>query len=315
MKKQVVDETGLVILGGDDPINILKKTVCIDHTDEQVKFFMRYCEAKRLDPFAREVHSIIRKGKQTFQMGIDGLRTIAEDTGEYAGSESYWCGEDGKWVDIWVSKTPPFAAKVIQWRKGSDHPFIGIAIYSEYKPDEDWMWRKMPSNQLAKCAEALALRKAFPRRIGGIYSNEEMAQDDRPDSWQTIKQPTEKKLPPRALLDNELAITPKSVKAQPTIEYESSENVLDGMETPMHKDEPPIEWPDPIGKKAIEEPKETGSKFLGRLHQVAREKGLSPEKMKTSIEILFKKKSSKELTDPECSSLIKQIELGAIRNG
>ena len=160
-----------------DQIELLKRTVAKDHTDDELALFMYFCRSKNLDPFAREVYSIKRAGKPTIQMGIDGLRSKAERTGEYGGQETYWCGLDGIWKDVWLVKDYPAAAKVVAYRKNTQQPFSGIARWDEYKPvDNDFMWKKMPANQLAKCAEALALRKAFPTVIGGIYATEEMLQ-------------------------------------------------------------------------------------------------------------------------------------------
>jgi phage recombination protein Bet len=162
-----------------EQIELIKRTIAKDHTDDELALFLNFCKAKHLDPFAREIYSIKRKDKATIQMGIDGLRARGEDTGNYAGQETFWCGEKGKWTDVWLAKEPPLAAKVSVYRKDTDRPFTGIAKWSEYKPAEDFMWQKMPANQLAKCAEALALRKAFPRTLGGIYVVEELQAEDR----------------------------------------------------------------------------------------------------------------------------------------
>lgn len=197
---------GLVAVA-PETISVLKKTVCADHSDDQVKLFLMYCQSKGLDPFAREVFSIIRKGKQTFQTGIDGLRSMAEETGDYDGCELLWCAKDGQWVDAWLHDEPPYAAKAVVVKRGCAKPFIAVAKWSEYKPEEDWMWKKMPSNQLGKCAEALALRKAFPRKLGGLYASEEMAQADKTTtaaSYSPKDLPTTVDMPKEKAIDAEV---------------------------------------------------------------------------------------------------------------
>lgn len=169
--------------------DIIRKVVAKDATDEELAFFLSFCKSKGLDPFSREVYFTKRVSRSTgvasiaIQTGIDGFRSQAESTGEYDGQEGpYWCGEDGKWTDVWLSKTPPSAAKVGILRKGKAAPFWAIAKWTEYYPKSDtWMWDKMPANQLAKCAEALAFRKAFPRQMGGLYADAEMDQAKEPE--------------------------------------------------------------------------------------------------------------------------------------
>ena len=105
---------------------------------------------------------------------IDGYRSQAESHPDYAGQDGpYWCGEDGVWHDIWLAKDPPFAAKVGVFRKGFAQPIYEVALWAEYGSTRD-MWKKFPTVMIAKCAEARAIRKAFPERLGGTYIPEEI---------------------------------------------------------------------------------------------------------------------------------------------
>ena len=142
---------------------------------DELKLFAYACQRTGLDPFSKQIYAIKRGGKMTIQAGIDGLRSIAERTGELDGSETYWCGEDGQWSDVWIGNKPPAAAKTIIHRKGSQHPFVGVARFSDYNAGQG-LWSKMGAMMIAKCSEALALRKAFPADMSGVYTADEMEQ-------------------------------------------------------------------------------------------------------------------------------------------
>jgi hypothetical protein len=123
---------------------------------------------------------IDRKQQKTHspEVTIDGLRACAERTGKYSGQVGpEWCGPDGAWKDVWTAQEPPTAARVGILRSDFRNPTWGVALYAEYLQIQDGLparlWGKMASNQLAKCAEALGLRKAFPNEL---YAREEMAQ-------------------------------------------------------------------------------------------------------------------------------------------
>lgn len=137
-----------------------------------LEIFFHQAKRTALDPFTRQIYLIGRKNNRknridyTIQTSIDGMRLIADRTGRYAGSDRPIFGEDGK--DRYAEVT------VYKLVSGQRMPFTGVAYWSEFHQESSPMWKRMPRTMLAKCAEAQALRKAFPANLSGIYSAEEM---------------------------------------------------------------------------------------------------------------------------------------------
>jgi phage recombination protein Bet len=167
---------------------LISTTIAPGCSGDELRLFAYACQRTGLDPFSKQIYAIKRGGKMTIQAGIDGLRSIAERTGQLDGSETLWCGDDGQWTDVWLGGKPPAAAKTTIWRKGAGHPFTGVARFADYNAGQG-LWTKMGATMIAKCSEALALRKAFPADLSGVYSSDEMEQAVEPVTVTTAAAP------------------------------------------------------------------------------------------------------------------------------
>lgn len=186
---------------------LIKRTVAKDTNPDEFDLFMAVARMKGLDPFSKQIAAIVfnknkpDKRNMSIITTIDGMRAIAARSGRYRPDEDepdYTSDDSEKGplnpkgllkakVRIWIADT---------MNAGGWKPATGVAYWEEFAPIKDeWAenpqtgkykptgeqtldtggnWGKMPRIMLAKCAEAQALRKAFPEDLSGLYEAAEL---------------------------------------------------------------------------------------------------------------------------------------------
>jgi phage recombination protein Bet len=164
-----------------------------DASNADLAVYLHYCQKTGLDPFSRQIYMIGRRTRapggewemrQTIQIGIDGYRIIASRAARRDGvaisyGETLWYDSDGRAYPVWTRPDPPAAAAVTVYR-GKD-AFPGVARFASFAPHKDGkptgQWATMPDHMVAKCAEAQALRRAFPHDLAGTQTTDETARE------------------------------------------------------------------------------------------------------------------------------------------
>lgn len=176
-----VEKQSNKILYSKEQIELIKSQIAPEATHEELKLFLYQCQRTGLDALSRQIYCIHRwtkvGKKMTIQTSIDGFRVIAERSGNYGGQSEpiFTYDKEGNLL----------SCKISVFRFHNDIRFeasVGVAYLSEYcQYDKEGkpmgLWSK-PHIMLSKVAEALALRKAYPQDLSGIYTSEEMQQAD-----------------------------------------------------------------------------------------------------------------------------------------
>lgn len=229
-----------------EQIDLIKKQIAPQANDNELQLFIYQAKRTGLDPLTRQIYCIHRGGRMTIQTSIDGFRVIAERSGTYAGQDEpvfeYDDKNNLKCAKVTVYRFSPTGQRY--------QAAVGVAYWNEYCQEYNGkpggLWAKMPHTMLAKVAEALALRKAYPQDLSGLYTAEEMQQADKP-----VESPTdeERNMLKNLLYDTDLTPDEKEkamamidlcsdYKTYQKIQYrlEERQKPLDQIPNPSQKD-------------------------------------------------------------------------------
>lgn len=193
------DNPWAAVRGLDEPTwNALCSTIYPGAKPESILLAADYCRSRGLDVMLKPVHLVPMQVKdaQTNQKdwrdvpmpGIGLYRIQADRSGNYAGADDAEYGPvvEAEFIDAYSSKT--FTLRYPEWCRYTVYKMVGdtrvaftareywLENYATQKSGSEApnsMWKKRPFAQLGKCAEAQALRKAWPE-IGATPTAEEM---------------------------------------------------------------------------------------------------------------------------------------------
>lgn len=326
----------------EQQVAILRQLGIEEATQGDLDLFFHYCRTTGLDPFRRQIYMIGRNTKitewvdderaqngrrkqerwvtkYTIQTGIDGYRRNGREAAKRHGDSlafegPYWCGEDGEWKEVWPAKTPPTAAKFIVYRNGE--PFSAVVHYDEfvqtgYQGEPNSMWAKMPRNQTAKCAEAMAFRRAYPDDFSGLVY-EDAAQPTVIDPDGNVEREPEKRRPAGG---SGIGGVRAAREARQAAQQRAESEVIDG-EVVEPEPAPPAEpapATQPTNVRPTEEMEALRKSARDRLNAAIfatfGELGLNGDDQRADRLVVIREivgrdlKSSKELTDDELQQL------------
>lgn len=198
-------------------VEILKRAKFKNFEAHEVAYAIKMSAILRLNPMLNQIHFVKRGNAVTAQVGIDGFRLTAQRAGGYAGSDDA--------VFEYNEKNLPVKATTTVYRmvEGVRCAFTASARWDEYYNPVGGQWDRMGHVMLAKCSEALALRKAFPAELSAVNTPEEMDQADRPDKGQTIQEKIQESTP---TIETTGKVIDETSDEMPTCSHCKSSNVM-----------------------------------------------------------------------------------------
>ena len=272
----------------DAQLELLRRMIHPEAPDDVIELYLVKCRAVGADPLDKVIYVIPRRSnvkdertgewrseiRWTIQGSIDLFRSIAEQSGDYAGQLGpFWSNDGEKWSEVWLDPVPPKVCKVGVLRNSFREPLWVTGTYEYYVP-RDGKGNPSPTNfwkgekgahQLAKCVEELALRKAFPRKLQGVYGSDEMAQAPRPVTQRPKRVPAE--LPDKA----------------PDAD-DAADAYFEALQAPEVPSEPPTKIVTTRSSKPEEYRRKSG---IGAIHALCKDRNVSDQLYRDTLVEMF----------------------------
>ena len=160
-------------------MDLIRATVAIGASDLELKYFLEFAKSTGLNPFKKELWFIKAGGRLQMMTGINGFFAIANADPAFDGFESGLIDKEGNYKPLTFPGNDFIGAWCKVYRKDRKIPCEGVAMLSEYDKKQG-NWKTMQRVMIVKCAESVALRKAFPQQLNGLYTAEEMPKEFAP---------------------------------------------------------------------------------------------------------------------------------------
>lgn len=176
-----IENHNMINLNDEKTLATLKQTVAKGATNEEFAMFVNFCKGTGLNPFKKEIWFIKTSRGVQLMTGINGFFSIANNHPQFDGYETGLVAPDGSYVSQSYPKSDYIGSWCKVYRKDRRVPTEAVTMLAEYDKKQS-IWISMKRIMIQKCAESVALRKAFPQELNGLYTQEEMPVDYKPKS-------------------------------------------------------------------------------------------------------------------------------------
>lgn len=163
-------------------IDVIKKTVAVGASNEELSMFLSLASTYDLNPFLKEIWCIKMGNRMVITTSRDGYIRIANRDKHFRGlvsdavysNDKFSKTKDGVEHSYSANRGQIIGAYALVYRDDRDYPAYFFAPFKDYGK-KGGTWEQYPHAMIIKVAEAMALKRAFA--ISGLVTQEEMGSE------------------------------------------------------------------------------------------------------------------------------------------